>query len=765
MNDAGLANLKGLPVIHLRLGSAVSDAGLVHIAGLDSLERLGLSKTNITDAGMIHLAGLDSLKYLALRGTTIGDNGLRRLQGLDSLKELYLAKTNVTDSGLDYLKKLNRLSLLDLRSTHITAEGLTAIKKTLRCRILDGPYPEAQKVPYENKPAVQVEEKEAGKLEFRILADSVGSSGDPISSSDLAKYKEDLKRNGPVNGKDHIWLPILKGYKPSQSISTNYKGQTYILVSNKPGKTMLADGSWGLEKSRFIGDYKQYPGIELYFDMPATELIKMLSWMHIGSQMAVIVDGKVISVKKIFCELSSIWIFSGGFDIARGNEIVKMINKGMPEKKDKENPALKGNSPRADVEALLNKIRKAQMPTENMIVEWQHENLNPEIAFLGRSLESLPPSRILKTHRAIFAGSKSRIEERELIFQSKKDTEPSKTRDITSVFDGTMQRHLDHRGKGYTEKTRGPLHPFAGVVPETSERNIQRFLTSLLAYPSFLGSPTLFEKYDLKIIDSKNKGLVILQASSKEYPTIYRLSVDPDKNYNIVKITTEGRSNEINCTVEKQANGLWYQTGHQQARYDRKTGKSYLASKVKITKLDFNPKIPADIFQLEFPKDTKVWDGEFGKWITAEDANVDKYKGADTLKSRSAETPAVQVEGEQESNKLNTINNDMIFEAIELEDTARIQQYLASGADINVRKDYYNGPPLELKAATPLFLAIAIGNTEIIDLLIANGANVNAKAQGDAVLVQRELDKSTSLLRDLPCLWQGGLFRHLGSDG
>ena len=33
------------------------------------------------------------------------------------------------------------------------------------------------------------------------------------------------------------------------------------------------------------------------------------------------------------------------------------------------------------------------------------------------------------------------------------------------------------------------------------------------------------------------------------------------------------------------------------------------------------------------------------------------------------------------------------------------------------------------------------------------------------VLVQRESDKSTSLLRDFSCLRQVGFFRHFGSDG
>jgi len=73
----------------------------------------------------------------------------------------------------------------------------------------------------------------------------------------------------------------------------------------------------------------------------------------------------------------------------------------------------------------------------------------------------------------------------------------------------------------------------------------------------------------------------------------------------------------------------------------------------------------------------------------------------------------------------------MSVEAIELGDTVRVQQYLASGADINVRKDYHDGPPLKLGDATPLHLAIAIDNKKVVDLLIANGADVNAKAEAD----------------------------------
>jgi Leucine-rich repeat (LRR) protein len=102
-------NLKGLTLYD----TAVTDADLVHVAGLKKLQHLCLSDNEITDQGLVHLAGLTDLRILSLGGTKITDAGLTHLNGLTSLQELYLSDS-VTPAGLDQLTGLTNLERLGL---------------------------------------------------------------------------------------------------------------------------------------------------------------------------------------------------------------------------------------------------------------------------------------------------------------------------------------------------------------------------------------------------------------------------------------------------------------------------------------------------------------------------------------------------------------------------------------------------------------------------------------------------------------------------
>jgi hypothetical protein len=103
--------------------SDASDSTLVYLKLLPHLEILSINRTSVTDAGLVHVAGLTSLKMLIL-GTNIGDAGLSQLNGLTRLESLCLSKTEVTDRGLPSIHTLSRLKRLQLDKTQVNGSGL-----------------------------------------------------------------------------------------------------------------------------------------------------------------------------------------------------------------------------------------------------------------------------------------------------------------------------------------------------------------------------------------------------------------------------------------------------------------------------------------------------------------------------------------------------------------------------------------------------------------------------------------------------------------
>ena len=63
----------------------VTDAWLKELAGLKSLQTLGLSFTSVTDVGLKEVAKLKQLQSLYLGNTKVSDTGLKELAGLTEL--------------------------------------------------------------------------------------------------------------------------------------------------------------------------------------------------------------------------------------------------------------------------------------------------------------------------------------------------------------------------------------------------------------------------------------------------------------------------------------------------------------------------------------------------------------------------------------------------------------------------------------------------------------------------------------------------------
>jgi hypothetical protein len=80
----------------------IGDEDLRDLGRMRRLERLNLSGTSITDAGLEHLRGLDSLREVTLAWTRTGDGAIRALAGKPHLGR-FVSGVEVTDDGIGLL--------------------------------------------------------------------------------------------------------------------------------------------------------------------------------------------------------------------------------------------------------------------------------------------------------------------------------------------------------------------------------------------------------------------------------------------------------------------------------------------------------------------------------------------------------------------------------------------------------------------------------------------------------------------------------------
>jgi hypothetical protein len=144
ITDAGLeplASLTGLKMLELLRVPALSDATLVHIAGLAHLEKITLSGASITGSGFVHLTGLGKLKSLIIPNAPLDDAGLANLGRLITLEQLYIGGGKYSNAGVASISKLAGLTDLGLGSAGCTdacLAGLTGLTK-LRKLDIEGP--------------------------------------------------------------------------------------------------------------------------------------------------------------------------------------------------------------------------------------------------------------------------------------------------------------------------------------------------------------------------------------------------------------------------------------------------------------------------------------------------------------------------------------------------------------------------------------------------------------------------------------------------
>lgn len=123
---------------HVAIQSAsITDTGAIHLAKIERLTHLRLSRTQISDAGLQELAKLKNLKFLSINDLRVTDAGVKSLTSLDRLTTLCLRKTQITDECLADIGTLTRLRTLILSDNKITDHGLKSLTGLKNLQVLN----------------------------------------------------------------------------------------------------------------------------------------------------------------------------------------------------------------------------------------------------------------------------------------------------------------------------------------------------------------------------------------------------------------------------------------------------------------------------------------------------------------------------------------------------------------------------------------------------------------------------------------------------
>jgi len=85
------------------------------LRGLNRLRRLTLNTNNLTDAVLVYVGELHSLEWLEIYGANISDTGLTQMRDLKQLRWLKLEETQVTNMGVEELRRALPMCDIDYR--------------------------------------------------------------------------------------------------------------------------------------------------------------------------------------------------------------------------------------------------------------------------------------------------------------------------------------------------------------------------------------------------------------------------------------------------------------------------------------------------------------------------------------------------------------------------------------------------------------------------------------------------------------------------
>ena len=191
----------------------------------------------------------------------------------------------------------------------------------------------------------------AGVLEFRIAA---SPGGPPV---DVSTYVQRLGEKGPRAGltEDYRWFKIqsLEQFVDQRSVreqlqddeatvgpyfasqrglvARTYGGDIYVLLANTPGLAMTGNDQWSLTGTTRQADELGRPSVGFAMDANGAALLGQLTGGNVGRQMAIVLDGELMSAPTLQAQLSSGGTITGDFNDAEYRYLLNTLGAGSLE--------------------------------------------------------------------------------------------------------------------------------------------------------------------------------------------------------------------------------------------------------------------------------------------------------------------------------------------------------------------------------------------------------------------------------------------------
>jgi SecD/SecF fusion protein len=178
----------------------------------------------------------------------------------------------------------------------------------------------------------------AGVLEFRIAPFAPETNQNyKLTAEERDRFVKMLREEGPEairrSDEPYAWFPLRNPDPVSGGlIVTHHAGESYILLSNQPGRSLLRDPAnptlWQLDAAWAAPDQMGRPSVRFRMDARGADLFGNLTSANIDNYMAVVLDDVAYSVPIIQSAISSRGEITGDFTPAEARELARILKAG-----------------------------------------------------------------------------------------------------------------------------------------------------------------------------------------------------------------------------------------------------------------------------------------------------------------------------------------------------------------------------------------------------------------------------------------------------